>query len=194
MKQVITLFDDTVYVISVSPYDDAFPEAAEDVEKVWDLTLNSFTFIRTPLDQTEDQIISLEEFEGLLMEAVTSHNYELLQALMDDSFGFAFWLSEGYEANPQRAIDELQLTYLRPEHNIAFEEIVPDLSAALGENRDILSIWNPAANPVSALYSKGWGPEGDNEAILIVTELSDGILAWDGMVIARQEIGGFSGP
>ena len=53
--QTITLYDDRVYIISVAPYGE-FPKAAEDVALVWDLVLNSFTFIRPPVIQEEGQV------------------------------------------------------------------------------------------------------------------------------------------
>lgn len=74
-----------------------------------------------------------------------------------------------------------------------FEETLPDLSTGLGMNGEILSVWDPATSPVSALYSKGWGPDVDGEAILIVTQSLDGIVASDGMIVARADLGGFSG-
>lgn len=190
--QTITLYDDTVYNLSVSPYNE-FPLAADDVELVWDLALNSFTFIRPPVGREEGQIISLAEFEGLLKEAISSQNYEWIQALMDETFGFAFWRSEGYEATPEEAIEQLRLNYLQPDQTITFEDTLPDLSADLGGDRDILSIWNPATNPIGALFSTGWGPDGQVQAILIVTESPEGILAWDGIITAGGE-GGFAGP
>ncbi len=192
-RQIVTLYEDTIYAISVSPYNE-FPLAADDVELVWDLALNSFTFIRPPVGQEEGQIISLAEFEGLVVEAISSHNFDWMQALMDETFGFAFWRSEGYEVTPEEAIEQLRLNYLQPDQTIIFEDTLPDLSDVLGEDRDILSIWNPAANPIGALFSTGWGPDGEGQAILIMTESPEGILAWDGIVFAGGEMGGFAGP
>lgn len=192
MLQIITIHDDVIYAISVAPYDE-FPQAAEDVNLVWDLALDSFKFIRPPVGQEEGQIISLDEFENLLQEAITSHNYDWLQALMDESFGFAFWRSQGYEATPEEAIEQLRLTYLQADHTITFEETLPDLSGGLGEDSDIFSVWNPATNPIGALFSTGWGPDGESEAFLIVTQSPDGILAWDGIILAHSEMGGFAG-
>jgi hypothetical protein len=164
------------------------------VALVWDLVLTSFTFNRPPVIQEEGQTISLAEFEGLLMEAISTHNYEWIQQLMDETFGFAFWRSEGYEATPEEAVEQLRLNYLQPDQTITFEDTSPDLSADLGGDRDILSIWNPATNPIGALFSTGWGPDGQGEAFLIVTQSPDGILAWDGIILAGGEIGGFAGP
>jgi hypothetical protein len=191
--QVITLHEDRVFTLSVVPYGD-FPKAADDVALVWDLALNSFTFIRPPVSQEEGQTISLTEFEDLLIEAISTHNYDWIQQLMDETFGFAFWRSEGYEATPEEAIEQLHLNYLQPDQTITFEDTLPDLSASLGGNSDILSIWNPATNPIGAIFSTGWGPDGGGEAFLIVTESADGILAWDGIVLAGGEMGGFAGP
>ena len=127
------------------------------------------------------------------MEAISTHNYNWLQQLMDETFGFAFWRSQGYEVSPEEAIEQLRLTYLQADHTITFEETLPDLSAGLGVDNDILSIWNPATNPIGALFSTGWGPDGESEAFLIVTQSPEGILAWDGIILAHSEMGGFAG-
>ena len=75
---------------------------------------------------------------------------------------------------------------------ISFETETPDLSDILGVP-SILSIWDPARNPVDALFSTGWGPEGQDEAFLIIIQKPDGSYAWDGIVLASGSYGGFAG-
>ncbi len=38
--------NDTIYSMTVVPYDEAFPQASEDVARVWNLALRSFKFMR----------------------------------------------------------------------------------------------------------------------------------------------------
>jgi hypothetical protein len=156
-------------------------------------TMNLVLVLSSSLALEEEGIISLVKFEEFLKEAISTHDYDSLQELMDETFGFAFWRSEGYEVAPEEAIEQLQLSYLQTDNTIAFDDTLPDLSASLGEDKDIFSVWNPAANPVGALFSSGWGPDGASEAILIVGQSPEGIYAWDGIILAHGEMGGFTG-
>lgn len=146
-----------------------------------------------PLEATTmEPITELAVFENQVVAAITSGDLAQMQALMDETFGFAFWGSEGYAASPEEAIEQLRLNYLQTGHTITFEDTLPDLSAGLGKDSDVLSIWNPATNPIGALFSTGWGPDGDSKAILIVVQSPDGILAWDGIILAHGKMGGFT--
>jgi hypothetical protein len=115
-----------------------------------------------------------------------------MQALMGEDFSFAFWGSEGYEVASDQAMVHLQNNHLPPEQTIRFDVEAPDLSDII-QSDSILSIWNPARNPVSALFSTGWGPEGQDEAFLIIIQRPDGSYAWDGIIVAGGSHGGFVG-
>jgi TolB protein len=123
----------------------------------------------------------IPEFEALLTQAIGMHDWATMRSLMGDSFGLAFWQSEGLTISPGQAIEQLRLNYLLPGNTIRFQE-GPDLSPQLGGN-DILSIWDPAVNPVRALYGLGWGMEGNDEAFLIIAQRPDGTLYWYAMLM-----------
>ena len=191
--EILAPYNGVVFAISLLPHE-GFPDATGDVELAWDLALDSFTFLRPPAGQDEEQVMTLNEFEHMLKEAVISQDFDRLQELMDDSFGIAFWLSEGYEVTAEEAVEQLQLSYWQSDGSITFEDDLPDLSPFLGADRDALSIWNPEVNPVSSLFSTGWGSDGKSEAILIVSQSPEGVFAWDGIILANGEMGGFTGP
>ncbi len=46
MRQLVTVQDARICSLTVAPYDEAFPQREEDVERAWDLTLSSFRSIR----------------------------------------------------------------------------------------------------------------------------------------------------
>jgi TolB protein len=123
----------------------------------------------------------IPEFEALLMQAIEMHDFAEMQSLMEDSFALAFWQSEGLTISPGEAIEQLRLNHLLAGNTIWFLE-GPDLSPQLG-GRDILGIWDPAVNPVRALYSLGWGREGNGEAFLIIAQRPDGGLYWYAMLM-----------
>jgi hypothetical protein len=134
----------------------------------------------------------LEAFESRLIDAVGSEDTAQMLALMDGTFSFAFWGSEGYESAPEEAVGQLQENYLSSDQAIDFAVEPPDLSDVLGP-QNILSVWNPDHNPVDAIFSTGWGAEGHDEAFLIIIQKPDSSFAWDGLILASGSGGGFEG-
>jgi len=146
-----------------------------------------------PLEATSiEPVTELAAFENQVVAAVSSEDLVQMQALMDETFGFAFWGSEGYEVSPEEAIADFQHTYLAADQTINFDVAAPDLSDILG-SPTILSVWDPAKNPVDALFSTGWGSDGGDEAFLIIIQKPDGSYAWDGFILASGSYGGFIG-
>lgn len=148
----------------------------------------------TTVPTPEPQIITTEAFEQMLQEAISSHDYEWMAQLMDDPFDFALWQSQGYTAPAAQAVNDLRHIFLPPDQDIVFGAPLPILTPVLGPGNDILDIWNPAANAVSAVFTTGWGPDGITEAFLIISATDEGILQWDGIIFAAGELGGFDGP
>jgi len=148
-----------------------------------------------PINDTEDdsgdqqEVITLEVFKHQLMSAIETHNFMILPSMVNETFSFALWRSEGWFATSVEAIELLRSTYLTPEVEIRFQES-PDLKDEIPEG-DILNVWNPGDNPVSALFSTGWEVSGKGEAFLIVSERTDGTFTWIGMVYAPA---GFTTP
>ncbi len=134
----------------------------------------------------------LAEFVKQLASAVTARDLALMQVLMNEEFGFAFWGSEGYRVSHEQAMVNLQNNHFPAEMTISFVVDSPDLSDVLGP-RSILSIWDPARNPVDALFSTGWGLDSQDEAFLIIIQKPDGSYAWDGIILASGSYGGFAG-
>ena len=127
-----------------------------------------------------------EDFSASLMVAIMEHDYDQLHALMGDSFALANWRAEGSELPPAVALVELRNHYLTPTNAVAFKTD-QDLSVLL-DGADPLAMWGTAVNAVRAIYVTGLGVDGQDEAILIVTQKPEGTFYWHGMVVAA---GGF---
>ncbi|MGB0389052.1 MAG: hypothetical protein ACPGWR_29875 [Ardenticatenaceae bacterium] len=128
---------------------------------------------------------NLESFSTELKQAVMAKNYAELPAKMNDPFGVGFWLSEGRGFSPNEAIDFLRQQYLTTNNNIVFPESQPDIRALLG-GFDPENLVNPDANVAQILFSKGWGREGESEALLFITQEAGGSYAWDTIIIAHS--------
>lgn len=121
---------------------------------------------------------TLQDFEAALMDAVTDHNYSVLQYMVGDPFTVAAFQSEGNQVSAVEFAAQLQQTHLGANATPVFVADA-DLTALLG-GTDPLTLWDPAVKVVDALYSQGWGPQGTDQVLLIIAEntLADGTSYW----------------
>ena len=132
----------------------------------------------------EMEIDPLSAFEEKLKDSILTRDFELMPALMPESFGFALWRSEGYSQGRDQAVEDLKANYFNDEFEVKFAT-PPDLSSDLPDG-DILRVWDPAANPISAIFTTGLGADGLGEAFLIIAEPEDLTFHWVGVIFAPQ--------
>lgn len=128
----------------------------------------------------------LAGYEDALIMAVTSRNYDMMQNLMGNPFTITGWRSSGTTWAPTNAAEQLRTRFYGPENDVTFPEPQPDLNELLG--RDPAAMWGETVNVVSTLYSRGWGRQGNDDAILVIARRPDGAFYWHGVVFAT---GGF---
>jgi len=149
-----------VQVYSVSPRDGAVEH------------LNSVTVRLQGLD--------LDPVIDLLREAIETKDYEDLRGFMPpDNFAIGVYRSEGQVVTPDVAIQQLKDNYLGPGN------VKIDLSV---DARSLLK--DRVAFPASVRwigYSTGWGPEGKDEAFLLIME-RDGRAFWGGLLYVPAQL------
>ena len=134
----------------------------------------------TPLfGQTSPAPADPSAFAHSIVNTLNARNFDGLQTMMDQSFVFAYWESQGTSYSRDQAIESLRtgLTVMP----------VPDASKDLNS---LLGGLNPYSivglDPAKSygLYVKGWGSDSQAEAILYVTQRPDGSLYWHSVLIA----------
>ena len=125
----------------------------------------------------------VSQFNQILVDALNARDYEQLKSLMGDPFVIAYWLSEGTSNTPDQAIEQLQRNLLSSDSPVTADPET-DLDALLG--MDPATIVGPDAVEVSPLFTSGWGPEGDDEAILFVAKRPSGEWYWYGLLFAKD--------
>ncbi|MFZ5884722.1 MAG: NBR1-Ig-like domain-containing protein [Chloroflexota bacterium] len=126
-------------------------------------------------------------FAQTIVNTLNARNFEALPPLMNETFIFAYWQSQGTVYNAETAIE-----YLRTSHigGTLVPDAAKDLTALLGgSNPYTIMGLDPAKS--RALYVAGWGLDGKTEAILYVTQRADGSLYWHSVLIAPY---GFAAP
>ncbi|MEW6239278.1 MAG: NBR1-Ig-like domain-containing protein [Chloroflexota bacterium] len=123
-------------------------------------------------------------FNQTVVEALNAKNYDALKVLMDQSFIFAFWQSQGFSSTPDEAVVQLQ-NYIGANTVLAADPN-KDLTVLLG-GFDPYAIMGLDPSKSQALFVSGWGLDGAGEALLYATHLPDGSLYWYGVLIAPSK-------
>jgi photosystem II stability/assembly factor-like uncharacterized protein len=129
------------------------------------------------------------EVAQAVVNALNARNFDAAKGLMGESFGMAFWQSQGTSYPPDAAIQQLQLNYIGPSTVLAADP-GKDLSALLG-GMNPYSIMGLDPSSSQALFVSGWGLDGKGEAILYVTKDANGKWYWNSVLIAPT---GFAPP
>lgn len=127
-------------------------------------------------------------FAQTVVDTLNARNFTALPPLMNETFTFAYWQSQGTVYQSETAVE-----YLRTSH-IGATPLVPDaakdLTALLGGANPYTTMGlDPAKS--RALYVSGWGLDGRTEAILFITQRPDGSLYWHSVLMAPN---GFATP
>ena len=125
-------------------------------------------------------------FAAWLKETIAARDYAQMRALMANPFMIAGWRSEGQSYSPDRAVEQLRNNHLGSDTHLTYPE--RDIIGLLG-GADPFAILGPQVHIVSILFVSGWGPEGGDEALLYITQDSDGTYRWHGVLMTA--FGGF---
>jgi hypothetical protein len=126
-----------------------------------------------------DNATMREDFEIEVMRAIVERDYDIMPRLMGEQFEISGWQAGGAAWSPEEAVERLRTEFYPPEGDIVIFDTQADIAALLGQN--------PAdffGGGVSFLYSVGWGPEGNGEAIVVIDATDDGVLYWRGILVA----------
>jgi len=147
------------------------------------LPLARYTVNANGVEQTFELVTrDLSRFNQAVVEALNARNYDVAKVLMDQSFIFAFWQSQGFASTPDEAIEQLRNNYIGANTHLIADPN-KDLNALLdGLNPYTIMGLDPSKS--QALFVSGWGLDSKGEAILYATRLPDGSLYWYGVLIA----------
>ena len=158
---------------------------------VFDLIVSTFTWLpSTPVPSPTATVAPpVPVTMTTLVEALDTRNYDVLKTMMNETFVFGFWQSQGYATTPDLAIETLRINYLGPATHLT-PDPAKDLVALLG-GLDPYAIMGLNSTNSQILFVSGWGLSGTDEAILYLNRWPDGSFFWHGVLIAP---GGFVHP
>jgi photosystem II stability/assembly factor-like uncharacterized protein len=126
------------------------------------------------------------EFAQTVVNALNARNFNALPAMMDQTFAFGYWQSQGTSYPSDQAIDSLRTSLtvmLAPNAS-------KDLTSLLG-GLNPYSIMGLDPSKSYGSYVSGWGSDSKAEAILYVTQRADSSLYWHSVLVAPT---GFAPP
>ena len=127
----------------------------------------------------------LEESIDLITNSIETGNHYPLSYTIGNPFVIGYWRSEGVALPREEAYQQLTENYLPSP-----EEVVIITDPAQFPNLDGMpldSFWGPDVDVVANLYSKGWGPDRQGEAILVIARCQGetyNAYFWYGMLYA----------
>lgn len=185
VRSAFVIHNDTTYHLTLYPVGPDFPQATQDVERLWDTALTSYTWLSNspPLIGGFDQD-KLTAFTRLITGALLSRNYDLLQTYMGERFNISSWRAEGNELTPAEAVEKLRTYFLASQTQLNFLLLPFDMLTQELGGVDLRNFYGPDVNVVSALNSMGWGPEGTGEALIVIAQAPDGHFYFYGVLIA----------
>lgn len=142
-----------------------------------------------PLSQDESPTGSAPIVEDLMVtlpELLSNERYDALLGMIGNPFGIGDLRSHTRVLNPPDVIEELQSNLLLDTTQLDFttdRSEFPDV-----RDYDPDDFWGNEED-VELIYSRGWGANGQGEAILIIGLLPDGTQFWRAMTYSSQ---GFS--
>jgi hypothetical protein len=132
---------------------------------------------------------TVESIACNIQDGLRSRNTSALLGYMVDPFIIGYWLSEGVMGSPEEMMRTIQGLY-----NYNDPNYVPRLSFTTNrdqfpelDGRPLEGRFGPDVNVVEVIYSQGWG-EGDQEALIFISQDSDGDFKWHGMLTGDLDI------
>lgn len=120
-------------------------------------------------------------FGPAIVTALNARNFETAKSLMDETFMFAFWQSQGTSYPANLAIEQLRTNFLSA--TPLASDPTKDLNTLLdGLNPYAIMGLDPAKS--QGLFVSGWGLDGKGEAIFYMTRLADGSIYWHSVLSA----------
>jgi hypothetical protein len=122
--------------------------------------------------------------QSLVLALGTPRDYGHLATLMGDPFEILIWYGNGEQMSPAEAVEALQNAFLPPDNTVSFDEEV-DIASVMGiDPHEFYD--NPIV--VDFMFTRGWGADGTDEALIVIGQKPDGDYCWLGILLAP---GGF---
>jgi hypothetical protein len=186
-RHVYIVYKGFLYHLVFVPDDPQTSEAHQQMETLYAAVINSFRFLPErrdvpPVTSTRNMVYQIER-------ACEARSEDDITRLLGDEFTLVFWDPQTPEHYTLVRYDRNQVARLMLDKYLSqapdlVAQYPTDPSITLGDP-DLFAKHFPNATNVTAVETKGWGPEGAGGANLIIARRMDGSLYWGGMYMGQ---------
>ncbi len=128
---------------------------------------------------------NLEDMLDTLQYNLEIGNYYPFSYMIGDPFVIGYWRSEAVMLPRAEAFAQLQENFFPAPEKVTFSQDPADIPNL--EGTPLESLWGPEVDVAANIFSTGWGPNGQGEAILALARCNDNeqdTYFWYGMLYA----------
>ncbi|HEY5982066.1 MAG TPA: hypothetical protein VIU38_01220 [Anaerolineales bacterium] len=186
-RQVIVVYNGILYRFTFVPDDPAAGEAYEQMEALYAAIVNSLRFL--PEHQAVPPVTDIGNMMHHLERALNARSAEGIARLMGDGFALGSLSSttaEGFTYQTFGRTDAVPLILnqlsLAPAVSLQYQVDWTSVPGSLDTYSGIFP-----GEEVAPILAKGWGPNGADQAVVIIARRIDSSLLWRGVFVLQQQ-------
>jgi hypothetical protein len=188
-RQVFVVNNGVLYHLTFLPDDPQTGAANQQMETLYAAVTNNLRFL--PEREVVPPVTSINNMVYQLERALEARSEDDITRLLDEEFSIGNWMPNtpesvtfaryGRNGAAQLILDQ----YLSQAPDLTLEKEV-DWASLLGDPFPFFSFFPDQV--ITPVLVKGWGPQGADEAVMIIAHRSDGSLYWRDLFVAQGAI------
>lgn len=185
-RQVFVVYEGLLYHLTFLPDDPQTGEAYQQMETLYAAVIDSLRFM--PEREVVPPVTSINNMVYQLERALEARSQDDMMRLLDEEFSIGNWMPNTPEGATFARYGRYQAAqlildkYLSQAPDLTLEKQV-DWTGLLGEPFPFFRFFPDEV--ITPVLVKGWGPQGADEAVMIIAHRSDGSLYWRDLFVAQ---------
>lgn len=185
-RKVFIVYQGFLYHLTFMPDDPQAGEAYQQMEALYAVVMDSLRFL--PERELVPPVLTVNNMVYQLERALEARSEDDIERLLDEEFSIANWMLNTPEGVTFERYGRYQAArwildnYLSQAPDLILEKQV-DWASLLGDPFPFFRFFPDQV--ITPVLVKGWGPQGADEAVIIIAHRSDGSLYWRDLFVAQ---------
>jgi hypothetical protein len=185
-RQVFIVYQGFLYHLTFMPDDPQLGEAYQQMEILYAAVLDSLRFL--PERELVPPVLTVNNMVYQLERALEARSEDDIARLLDEEFSIGNWMPDTPDGvtfaryGRYGAAPLIGDQYLSPAPDLTLEKQV-DWASLLGDPFPFFRFFPDEV--ITPVLVKGWGPQGADEAVMIIAHRSDGSLYWRDLFVTQ---------
>jgi hypothetical protein len=185
-RQVFIVYDGLLYHLTFGPDDPERGVAYQQMEALYEAVINSLRF--HPEREVVPPVTGINNMVYQLERALEARSEDDIARLLDEEFSIGNWMPSTPDCEVFARYGRYQAAhlildqYLSQAPDLTLEKQV-DWASLLGDPFPFFRFFPEQV--ITPILVKGWGPQGADEAVMIIAHRSDGSLYWRDLLVAQ---------